>query len=334
MKRALFKLGSDISIRSHTAKNSFEVFVDVPKWRRASRWTFPLTPYKPSRGTERGTYIKVTELLAPVKEEFGYSSFASELVETIKRVHGDALSAGLSITVNGVPISVELRTLFESEDLQPAYSLTRYFEEDPPEATLRLYVGVSESNPNAAGWYVYCNGRLVLGPDQTIVTGWGERSGGTIPKYHNQFARFRGYAFFDCDDASRLPWTTTKTGVDAGHPLYRAARTLMVQFTRPVIDFLNELDREKVIPPTNKRPLEEVVASAEANPRPLSALTTERPFSAPEQTVVIRPPDKTSIQYEKPTSEIELVKKKLKARSASQVGARTFEYFFNRECKK
>lgn len=63
--------------------------------------------------------------------------------------------------------------------------------------------------------HTLANGRLVVGPDQTITTGWGEGDGKTVPRYHNQFARFRGYAFFDCDDASRLPWTTTKTGVDA-----------------------------------------------------------------------------------------------------------------------
>ena len=53
----------------------------------------------------------------------------------------------------------------------------------------------------------------MLGADQTIVTGWGEGNSRTIPKYHNDFARFRGYVFLESVVTSHLPWNTTKTGV-------------------------------------------------------------------------------------------------------------------------
>ena len=83
------------------------------------------------------------------------------------------------------------------------------------------------------------------GADQTLTTGWGEGDGRTIPKYHNQFARFRGFAFFDSDNTGLLPWNTTKTGVDADSPIFRAVRLAMITLMRPVIDFLNKLDKEK-----------------------------------------------------------------------------------------
>lgn len=329
MKRALFKIGSQFVISSSTSHDGFEVTVNVTEWRKQKPWTFKLEPYNPPRSAEPGTSITVTGLLPGVSAEFGYASFAAHLAADIRKVHESALSAGLAVTLNGVPVAVELPRLLEYGDLVPAYEVQRYYEDDPPVATLQLYAGVGFSSPADAGWYVYCNGRLVLGPDQTFTTGWG---GGTIPKYHNQFARFRGFAFFDCDLAARLPWTTTKTGVDAGHPLYKSARLQMVQLMRPVINFLNDLDREKDSPSRSGTSLEDLVASAEQSPKTLSAITVERGFSAP-RVVAVRAPDTTSIQYVRPTDQIEAAKKKLKVRSAKKVGEKTFDYFYRRECQ-
>jgi hypothetical protein len=48
-----------------------------------------------------------------------------------------------------------------------------------------------------------------------------EEQGVTMPKFHGQFARFRGYVFLDAEDASLLPWNTTKTGVDTDTDVWR-----------------------------------------------------------------------------------------------------------------
>jgi hypothetical protein len=332
MKRALFKLGTDFVVTSSTTDDSFRVAVDVTQWRNQNTWTFRLGRYQPPRGSEPGTSIEVRGLLDGVRIEFGYGSFSAGLIAEIRKTHEVSLSAGLAVTLNGVPVDVELPSLLNYGDLAPGYQVFRYFEDDPPIATLRLYAGVGLSSPSDAGWYIYCNGRLVRGPDQTLTTGWGEGDGRTIPRYHNQFARFRGFAFFDCDDTTRLPWTTTKTGVDAGHPLYKSARQQIVQIMRPVINFLNDLDREKDSPRRDGTSLEELVASAEKSPQALTSLTVERTFSAP-RVVTTRVPDTTSIQYSKPTHQIEAAKKKLRVSSARQVGERTFDYFYKRECQ-
>lgn len=333
MKRALFKLGSHISITSHTEEDAFAIDVDVEQWRRTHEWTFEMLPFSPPDGAEPGTSIHVTRLHEGVGSEFGYATFAAELASSIRRVHESSLAAGLAITLNGVPLDVDLKTLFEFGELAPAYEAREYFVENPPVVTLQLHVGISKSSPAEAGWYIYCNGRLVLGPDQTMTTGWGEGNGHTVPKYHNQYARFRGFAFFDCDSATRLPWTTTKTGVDAGHPLYRSARQVMVRMMRPVITFLNALDAEKDAPSKDARPLEELVSQAEDNAKPLSSFTVPRPFLAPLRQPTVRAPDTQSIQYVRPTEQIEAAKKKLRVRSAKQVGERTFDYFYRRECE-
>jgi len=73
-----------------------------------------------------------------------------------------------------------------------------------------VWVGVAKSSPADAGWYVYCNGRMVIRADQTLTTGWGMSGEKSIPKYHNEFARFRGFTYFTSENASLLPWNTTK----------------------------------------------------------------------------------------------------------------------------
>jgi hypothetical protein len=108
---------------------------------------------------------------------------------------------------------VDPTQLFQSKLLTPGFEELELADGHSP-VSVRLYAGVARSDPQEAGWYVYCNGRQILGADQTSVTGWGWNTEKTIPKYHNRFPMFRGYAFFESDDASILPWTTTKTGVD------------------------------------------------------------------------------------------------------------------------
>ena len=83
---------------------------------------------------------------------------------------------------------------------------------------------------------MFCNGRLILEADKSRTTGWGDGN----PQYHNQYARFRGYVFFDSDHAGLLPWTTTKSNVDADSPIFRAVRLEMLYMMRPIIDFLNK----------------------------------------------------------------------------------------------
>jgi hypothetical protein len=219
--------------------------------------------------------------------------------------------------------------LLQSARLKPAHQ-RMVFSEGPSKIIVDLYAGVADSDPSSAGWYVFCNGRLVLGADQTNVTGWGETREKTVPKYHNQFARFRGYVFFDSKDASLLPWNTTKTGVDSDSPRFRAARLAMVKLMRPVIDFLNRLDAEKDQEVTDDKTLESAVKAAK--PMDLEDVTSRPVFLAPKSQPVKAPPSTGRIQYTKPIQKIRQVQKSLKVSTLTRVGEKTFDYFYEREC--
>jgi hypothetical protein len=88
-----------------------------------------------------------------------------------------------------------------------------------------------------AGWTVVCNDRAVLYCDRTELTGWGE---GGVPRYHTQFIAVSGIVEFRSDDASKLPTTTTKRGIDASSPLYLQIKNKMREGMRIFTDYTNK----------------------------------------------------------------------------------------------
>jgi hypothetical protein len=337
MKRAIFKLGTHFRIQSTTDSSYFVVDEDVEEWksREEAHWTFRfdeveenLEPAPPP--AERGTKITVSSLHEAVSSAFGLDNYRGELRRELTTAHQRNMEKGLTIVLNNAPLTPHPLTLLQSDDLKPAYFTKDYNGRWPSPVKVKIYAGVSESSPPDAGWYVFCNDRMLLEHDQTSTTGWGEGRGTTIPKFHNQFARFRGFAFFDSDDASLLPWNTTKTGVDTDSPLFRGVRLEMIRLMRPVINFLNNLDAEKENGRDTGKPLTEAIqAAAEVR---LAEVTLSNIFLSPDPTPPPPAPRTALIRYRKPVDEIEQVKQQLRVRSNKQVGEKTFEYFLEMEC--
>lgn len=330
MKRALFKLGSEFTVTSNTESEGFDLHVDVEKWRLDSGWHFRFSSVR-DHGVQRdeaGTIVEVTRLHPSVSEDFSTQQFANDLATEIAAKHQAGMDTGLAISVNGVPINVNPAQLLQSDRLKAASEYITLNGDTP--VGIRLYAGLGQSNPKEAGWYVYCNGRLILAADQSETTGWGTDDGKRIPRYHNQFARFRGYAFFESDDASRLPWTTTKTGVDANAGVFRHARTRMIVLMRPVIDFLNRLDSEINSPPDDAEPLDGLVG--EAVPVRIADLDTRDAFALPERSRY-QPPATQSVQYRIETPRADKAKRVLKVGSLGELGRKTFDYFYKLECE-
>jgi hypothetical protein len=197
---------------------------------------------------------------------------------------------------------------------------------------VKLYAGLSDRSKEEGGWYVFCNGRMVLRADQSNLTVWDE--GDRVPKYHPNFARFRGLAYFDSDDASLLPWTTTKTGVDSDSTVYRAVRQQMIEITRPVLEFLRKVEDERrkhEDGDIRDKPLADAIAAAEASPAAVSVLPARPVFVAPQPPPPPRGPRMQRIQYFKPADEVERAKVLLGVTSFKEVGERTFEYYMTYE---
>jgi hypothetical protein len=336
MKRAFFKLGGRFRVESASPEGSFVVDEDVGRWkRRPTEWTFELKPGAANPGGEYGTTIVVTSLHETVAETFSQEYFSARLGSELAMAHLESTRRGLTITVNGVPVQKRQPSLLQSGDLHPVF-IERTIPTPSDDVHVRLYAGVGTSEPTEAGWYVFCNGRLVLDHDQSARTGWGEwgdEHERRLPKYHNQYARFRGYVFFESRNAATLPWNTTKKDVDTDSPLYRAVMLDMVSAARPIVVFLNRLrrDKELALADDETSELEEVVEQAESVP--LDRVKHHKVFVAPVASRVAHEPPTKVIQYMKPVREIEKVKKQLNVDTLKEVGERTFDYYRRMECE-
>lgn len=330
MKRAVFKLGRQFSVISTSENSRFEVEVDVPEWEEEEDWEFEFKSAEnfedPIPTGERGTTVRVTELFDTVQSQFSLEYFVNRLRQSIASRQQEHLENGLSVTVNGVSIaSAPIRFLVSGQELVPVFR-----EEHRNGVVVRLMAGAGESVPADAGWYLFCNGRMVMRSDQSEVTGWGESGIKRIPKYHNQFARFRGCAYFDSDDSTALPWNTTKDGVDEESQLFRAVRVEMVTIMRPVINFLNDLDAEQDAP-EGFRPLTRLVQGA----RPVAAATLHHS----EVFTYRKPPERRlpktiRIQYDRPRDLIDRVKQSLRVSTARAAGENTFDYYVEQELEE
>jgi hypothetical protein len=166
---------------------------------------------------------------------------------------------------------------------------------------------------------------LVLEADRTEITGWGEQ----LPQFHSKYNHFVGYAYFRSADPRRLPWRTTKQGVDRDSHVYQVALQEMALQGRKVTTFLSnqypsELEEEL--------PLERDVLRT-ATSIPVTKLPrSDQSFNL---TLPPRPPKRemVSIQYQRTLQQVDKVRNRIgKPRlSARKVGEYTFDYFLRME---
>jgi len=254
----------------------------------------------------------------------------------LREAHSLNLGKGLEITLNSIPVKVEQSiALLYSEQLKPACQEISYTNQGNSPVKVKILAGIAERNLQRGGWYIFCNGRMVLEADQTMITGWGEQNGAMIAKYHADFAYFRGYVFLESDDAGLLPWTTTKAGINTDSALFQSVRGKMMTLMRPVLDFLRRLATEKSRMESGDvadNPLEQALEAAKL--KEYSEIENlETVFQSPDPASLSPSESRMSvITYKKSEEEIKQIKEVLKVRTNKAVGEKTFDYFFQQEC--
>jgi hypothetical protein len=336
MKRSLFKMGNRFVVESTTENSHFKVDVDVDKWRKkddGTDWTFDMKDIDNEKHPPEqiGTKIEVTQLHEGVSQDFAQSGWISELHDEMRSREEENIGKGLLISLNEYPLTSEPICLHRlSRKIVPAHRYLQFKAAKRSRINVSVFAGTFESIPRDAGWYVYCNARLILKADQSAVTGWSDLSQPSMPKYHNQYAMFRGYAFFESEDPAFLPWNTSKTGIDEGNEVYRSAKLEMTEMMRPVIDFLNDYDKENEYP-ENQRPLHGLIKKA--SNVGVADLKVSRDFKYPRKDKA-KPGDETTIKYTRPTDKVKRAMKVLGVRTTREVGERTFDAFYEEACEE
>lgn len=324
MKRALFKIGGQFEVESKHKRDHFQVVENVEKWRKSpEQWQFSyeINSKANSDLKEDGTYIKITTLHPDVKAEFITDSFKSNLKAEIERTLNFFLSKGIEIRLNGQPLKSKEVLFLESKNLKPFYE-----DFSLKGVTVKVYAGIGEASPDLAGWYIYCNDRLVLERDKTNLTGWeGRRFGeSSVQKFHHIYAMFRGAVFFYSEDASLLPMTTTKTGVDANSAVYRAAKGVMINAMQQVIAFLKTFnsDEERGDVITSAKPLDVIS---------LSLKVYENIFRAPSIVRVGDTDESTTVSFQARKDIVVTLKKFFNVSSNRECGEMLLAHFLRME---
>jgi len=338
MKRALFKMGERFVVESASATSRFSLPVDVPAWtaEEGSDWSFRLDRVEEDISVpeaERGTRIVVEDLHEFVKEDFGQDRVVNRLRRDLAMRELRLLQQGLVIKVNGEPLVAHPPILLAGADLSPIH-VDKEISANGSALGLKLWAGLAEAGSvddddlddaeryrgeAPAGWYVFCNDRLLLYADKSRLTGWGAEAAA----YHPQYSRFRGYVLLD-GDARYMPWNTTKTGVDEDSRVFRELQNEMFDALQKVQAVINRLKKERRQSDATARPA--VEALEEAKPVNLYDVAVSASFVVPDPAPE-PPPTAQWIRYQVDLDDFESVAESVGSDAPSDVGRTTFDWY-------
>lgn len=315
LKRAMFKIGSNMVFESDDLENYFRVKIDLHQWQRTKEWTLEFDEIGKSTRSAF-TQISVTGLHDEVSGEFITNRFKNELTDRISRTYFLFIQKNVDIYLDDQKIDPFELTIGFSEDVVPA---NKSFKVDGVKIKLTAGAHPDYHNP---GWYIFCNKRLIILGDRTSLTGWGNRG---VPSYHPKFNRFKGFAFFDSDDPARLPWNTAKNGISISSPIYIEALNEMQTMTQPYTTFMS-----KAYPTEREETIGKDILGV-LQTKSVIDIEEDQTFKAPKIPDV---PKMTAISYRKPIKEVEKLKRCMgrKYMSNRELGERTFNYYKEMEC--
>lgn len=251
MKRAIFKIGRNGIIRTQDNEDSYEVSISED-WINSEKWILPVK--KARRLSNNGTIIEITKINKGVSREFGNKVFLDNLMETISSNYAYIIEKGFGIKINGAEIKPKSTTLKFSQPAVGKERITPFiYKANHKDVSVFLAVGftsplVGEDQADKenyksrytamdAGWTIVCNDRVVVRCDKTPLTGWGSAG---VPLFHNQFISISGIVEFSSNDATKLPTTTTKRGIDASSSLFLHVRDKMIEGMKIFINYTNQ----------------------------------------------------------------------------------------------
>lgn len=328
LKRGIFKLGKEITIVSRTTDDGFETKIDVDKWSIDPNWQFSLDPIDAATSSEKaGTEIQIRRLHQEIKAKVDDGTSMRKIRDSIAKTYPFFLGRFVKVFLNKSEIGAEELPIGSSEVVKPAFET---FDLDGVKVDLMASLAARKDGKwkaDRAGWYILCNGRVVVSANKDSLTGWGD--GGPI--FVSKYAGFLGIAFFSSDQPALLPWTTTKRGLNVESAVFQQSRNRMKLTMRPILRFLNKLYPSEPREEAEERQIADGVSSISIQ---AVAKAGASPFRVEPRTGM--PPQKTTVrvQFDAEMDDLGKVRKKLrKSRmSASAIGKYALDYFIKQEC--
>ena len=333
MKRAIFKLGQDIRIRStysngDQGRQTFAVPIMVNNWLQSDNppWDFDIV--EDEALDKDGVEIVVKDLTVSAKTSFGSPAFLQNLRRVIARDYTLHLKQGLNITVNDSAVTGWKIGLRRSDEFVPMRH--RYVDElNGDKVTVEIIGGMASLPPKNIepdeeidgdkrfGWYVICNGRIVLGADKSEISGWGTED---WPQWHRQYAGFIGIIIFTSPNAAALPLTTTKRSVDKSSEIFRRARPRMRELSKQWIAYTNAR-KQALVEAKEKEDKAQTVSIYE--------VVAKEKVTVPALATCHAEPI-ANVHYQVPIAEIKKLAKKLGSINMPyrEVGRKSFDYTY------
>jgi hypothetical protein len=353
MKRALFKLGDVFTIDSRATSTRFNMTVNVNQWMADPNpiWTFTMSHAErnyDSNTNGTGTDIKVIALRDSAKEDLADRAFLSQLREQIRFRHQAALAEGIRVTLNGMSLDSFSRELLSGPDFVPV-NRTFVITSDHGDVAVHIMAGITTverrevgadegsaenfRGGSDAGWWVFCNDRLLLMRERTRLTGWGDN----LPNYHPQYRQFRGYAYLSSNSTEALPWNTTKTGIDESSRVWRQVQAQIKLAGSEVVSVINRIKEERSAVSEEDRPT--TAAASRATLVATAELPESDRFAVPPprratRKLAPKAPRTQRMQFDVLLDRFQAVANRLGTPVVAEVGRRTFDYYFEREIEE
>ena len=340
MKRALFRLGSRAEVL-WCLKNGggYRVKYDEQWFARDDDWSLSIEPARPDGVLESpGTRIAVQNLHQQIAEMLGTSNFPSGLIQRIGEVYSHILDKGFKVVCNGKLVAPHRLSILDAPALKGDRIEPYIYKDEIDGVKVLVVVGLTgpltsdaesekihsrQRKTGKAGITVICNDRVVLYNDRTELTGWGDLA----PAYHTQFISISGFARFSCDDALKLPLTTTKRGIDKDSAVYAQARLKIGEGLKIFTSYTNKW--KKAVAEEHKHSHKAVALDVPG----LVRKAEEQKVKVSKPQHLPQPPksssDMTTVIYKRSKGQIAKVSDFLygnKHESAAKVGEASFDY--------
>jgi len=339
MKRAIFKLGNEIEIESRSMESGFSMNLETNAWmaEQETAWKIPIDKIGGASNEDgTGTKIAIKKLNDSVSLMIKNPSFTNGLFRKIQSAYPFYLDKYATISINGENIPGKDLTFSQSHNIKP--SIESWVENN---VQITLMCGFLPKDKEKwktenSGWYIVCNGRVVVHADRSTLTGWGHKR--VLPQFNPKNRGFLGIIFFSSSTPEDLPWNTTKRGINEESEVFLKTRVKMIQASKPIIQFQNKMYESQGTDDVKIEYRDSIKETGSISATKKAAEQASSPIPIPHQIHVLPKPEpkptQSNIQYKVKKEDLKRVKESLGRLSMPnyEVGKRTFKYYFDREC--